>query len=285
MSVFDDALGVPYLPPSPVYPIDQLVAAGGAALPGNAALAGGLNVPVGAAATPAAPGPPLPIGPPAQTAAGGGTGVNLQQILSALEPQQQSGLSTPRFMSALGAGLSSAGQNWNKPAAAAFASGAGAAIQGGQSYDNQLQAAKLKALQTAIAAWKAGDLANYHRSLADYHKTVADEKRQRARPAAPPSEADGASADAAAVQPQVMLAHRAGLDRFLTDAEVPPQRLETADLDSAARLMAAKDMPAADAFEAASLHNAMDAGHVSPAEVDLIYGPGAADAIRSTAAS
>lgn len=177
MSVFDDALGVPYLPPSPVYPIDQLVAAGGAALPGNAALAGGLNVPVGAAATPAAPGPPLPIGPPAQTAAGGGTGVNLQQILSALEPRQQSGLSTPRFMSALGAGLSSAGQNWSKPAAAAFASGAGAAIQGGQSYDNQLQSAKLKALQTAIAAWKVGDLAAYHQATVNLRALSAPQPR------------------------------------------------------------------------------------------------------------
>jgi hypothetical protein len=58
-----------------------------------------------------------------------------------------------------------------------------------------------------------------------------------------------------------------------------------ADLDSAARLMAMKGMPAAEAFETASLHNAMDAGHASPAQVDFIYGPGAADAIRSTATS
>jgi len=73
--------------------------------------------------------------------------------------------------------------------------------------------------------------------------------------------------------------------RFLADAGVPPDRVDAADLDRAARLMATKAMPAEAAFETASLHNAMDAGHVEPAEVDRIYGPGVADAIRSTAAS
>ena len=295
--VFDSVLGTSALPPPAGDPSAPIA-------PGspNGAGAAGLNVPVGPAASPppatrAASGPPLPIGPPVQTAAGAGAS-SLDRILGALRPQPQSGFDTPRFMSSLGAGLSSAGQNWNKPAAAAFASGAGAALQGGQSYDNAVQSAKLKALQTAIAAFRAGDVAGYHRSLADYHNALAQQRRQGSgaatpgsqppksqSPAAPPAQADQASAAAVAVQPQAMLAHRAALDRLLADVEVPPHRVETADLDSAARLMAAQGMPAADAFEAASLHNAMDAGHVSPAQVDLIYGPGAADAIRSTAAS
>ena len=75
------------------------------------------------------------------------------------------------------------------------------------------------------------------------------------------------------------------LDRLLTDAGVPPDRVQAADLDSAARLMAAKAMPADEALETASLRNALSAGHVSPAEVNLIYGPGVADAIHSTATS
>jgi hypothetical protein len=36
---------------------------------------------------------------------------------------------------------------------------------------------------------------------------------------------------------------------------------------------------------ARALHGALAGGHASPAEIDLIYGPGAADAIRSAATS
>jgi hypothetical protein len=252
-----------------------------------------------------APPPDPSAGVPAPGAASG-----MPPWVAALLPSPQGGVfgpNTGRVMSALGAGLSSAGQNWNKPAMAAFASGAGAALQGAQQFDNQVQDAKLKALHAAIAAFKAGDIAAYHRSLADYHKTLAEEKRH-ARPAPPPpgppesqlpaaaavepaeaaaqaSQTDGAVAESASAQPQVTVAHVRALDRLLTDAGVPPDRVETADLDSAAQLMAAKAMPAAHALEAASLRNAMNAGHVTPAEVNLIYGPGAADAVHSTATS
>jgi hypothetical protein len=77
------------------------------------------------------------------------------------------------MMAALGAGLSSAGQNWNKPAMAAFASGAGTALQGGQQWSNQQQDTRLKALHAAIAAWKAGDIAAYGRALAMFRAAGA----------------------------------------------------------------------------------------------------------------
>jgi hypothetical protein len=289
-----NVLGSAYLPASPLYPVQDLTAPNpSAAQPGQGA----------------APPPDPSAGVPAPAAAAGG----MPPWVAGLLPSQPGGVfgpNTGRVMSALGAGLSSAGQNWNKPALAALASGAGAALQGAQQFDNQAQDAKLKALHAAIAAFKAGDIAAYHRSLADYHKTLAEEKRY-ARPAppppappesqlpaaaavapaqavaqaAPPAQPNGASAEGATVQPQVTVAHVRALDRLLTDAGVPPDRVETADLDSAAQLMAAKQMPALEAFEAASLHNAIEAGHVSPAEVNLIYGPGAADAVHSTATS
>jgi hypothetical protein len=289
-----NVLGSDYLPASPLYPVQNLTAPIASAPPPGQGAAPARDMSPGVSAPAAASGlPPWVAG------------------LLPSPPGGMFGPNTGRVMSALGAGLSSAGQNWNKPALAAFASGAGAALQGGQQFDNQVQDAKLKALHAAIAAFKVGDLAAYHRSLADYHKTLADEKRQHTRPAtpppappesqlppvpavdpvgaaasvAPPAQGGGASAEAAAVQPQVTVAHLRALDRLLTDAGVPPDRVQAADLDSAARLMAAKAMPADEALETASLRNAIDAGHVSPAEVNLIYGPGAADAIRSTATS
>jgi hypothetical protein len=317
MSAFDDALGLYALPPSPAYPIDQLIDPTGAALPPNATstVGSGLDVPLrpptAAAPNPAAPTPPSPplsISPPAQASGG----LNLQQILGLLQPKQQSGgFNMPAFMSSLGAGLSSAGQNWNKPAAAAFASGAGAAIEGAEKAQQQFVHNQIAAVSAAIHALRAGDMISYHRALSDYHKAIAAQKRAQVRPvpqqAHPPSvaatvpapaadpqpttrltlpaDAEPTSSEPATPDPQDVAGHRAALERVLADTGVPPTRLDSADLDHAARLMASKGLPAAEAFEAASIHNAIDAGHASPAEVDLIYGPGAADAIRSTATS
>lgn len=188
MTAFTDALGADYLPPSPAYPIDQLI--GGAPPPSaNPSVGSGLNVAVGPAATTAPP-----AEPPAQAA---GSGLNLQQILGLLQPKQQSGFSVPSFMASLGAGLSGAGQNWNKPAAAAFAAGAGGAIQGGQQFQQQQQDAKLKALQAAIAAWKVGDIGAYHQAIVNLRAASAQRapaaSARPAAPAAPPPDAPPAS--------------------------------------------------------------------------------------------
>ena len=158
-----DSLGMPYLPPSPAYPIDQLID------------------PTGAANAPAA----APSQAPA-TNSGQTGGIDWRRILGLLQPQQQSGFSVPSFMASLGAGLSSAGQNWNKPAAAAFAGGAGAALQGGQQFQQQQQDARIKALHTAIAAWKVGDLAAYRQALVDFRTASA-------APPAPSAPAAGAT--------------------------------------------------------------------------------------------
>src|SRR5690242_8946211 len=87
---------------------------------------------------PFSPTSPAPAPPPAPTPTANPTavpaaapsadgGIDANRILGLLR-QGNSGGFMPNFMASLGAGLSSAGQNWNKPAAAAFASGAGAAI-------------------------------------------------------------------------------------------------------------------------------------------------------------
>jgi hypothetical protein len=208
-------LGTDFLPPSPAYPIQQLLdpnappaavpaapnsatqpaSSAATATPADAtappAQPGGLNVPL---APPAGMTPPTP---PGQGAAWGNMPPIIGNALGgALAPQANAaglfGPNTGRFMSALGAGLSSAGQNWNKPAAAAFASGAGAAIQGGQQYQDQQQNAKLQALQVAIAAWKVGDIATYHQALANYHAAVVQQRRlalAAIRPGVPPAPA------------------------------------------------------------------------------------------------
>jgi hypothetical protein len=176
MSAFDDVLGADALPPSPIFPIDQLTAGFGASEPAAqasdsgapSAQAQGLNVPVGpqpaaqSLASASAPGMPPAMG-------------------GALTPQVNGGglfgPNTGRVMAALGAGLASAGANWNKPGAAAFASGAGAALQGGQQWDAQQQDAKLKALHAAIAAWKTGDMAAYHQAIANLRAARATPNR------------------------------------------------------------------------------------------------------------
>jgi len=166
-SAFDDVLGQNSLPPSPLYPVDQLVGSTGAASP---------------ASTPA----PAPAAPSAASLGISSDGFTPREVLGLLQPQQQSGFSVPSFMASLGAGLSSAGQNWNKPAAAALAGGAGAALQGGQQFQQQQQDARLKALHAAIAAWKVGDLAGYHQALVDFRAAGAP-------PPAPSAPAAGAT--------------------------------------------------------------------------------------------
>ena len=135
--------------------------------------------------------PPATSAPPPSGSSASGGGIDLSQILGMLRPQQPQGAFSPnsQFMAALGAGLSSAGQNWNKPAMAAFASGAGAALQGGQQWNNQQQDARLKALHAAIAAWKAGDIAAYRQALVNLRAAGAPSLAAPSGPAAPP---DGA---------------------------------------------------------------------------------------------
>ena len=208
-SVFDaDVLGTDYLPPSPAFPIESLLAPSPAGAPPTTPIDARMPVPVGwmprghdvsspalsVPVTPSAPAAPAPATTPPAPSAGG---IDLRQILGLLQPQQTSGFNMPAFMSSLGAGLASAGQNWNKPAMAAFASGAGAALQGGQQGNNQQQDAKLKALHAAIAAWKAGDVAAYRQALINLRAAGAPSLAPPSGPAAPPDAATPPPEDAA----------------------------------------------------------------------------------------
>jgi hypothetical protein len=187
MSAFDDASGVDYLPPSPLSPLGPPLDPGGAG-----ALLGGAASPAPAAgAWPVSSAGPVPAGN------GGRAALDLERILGAFAPPPQGGLfgpNTGRVLSSLGAGLSSAGQSWNKPALAAFASGAGASLQGGQQFDHQVQDARLKALHAAIAAFKAGDMAGYRQATLNLQALAA---RQRQQAAAASSSAAPAGAAAA----------------------------------------------------------------------------------------
>jgi hypothetical protein len=258
----------------------------------------------------------VPVGPPAQqpSQSAGASGLP-PELVAALRVSIRPN-SAARFASALGAGLASVGQNWNKPGGAAFAASAGAAMQGADKAQHDLAHTQIAALNAAIHALRAGDMIAYHRSLAQYHQSVAEQRRRHAvktpptpplqpEPAAPaapatvpppaaapqpeaaaPEQVSAATAaEPAAPDPQVVAAHRTTLERLLGDAGVPPQRVEPTDIAGAAHLMATKALPATEAFETAALHGALAGGHASPAEIDLIYGPGAADAIRSAATS
>jgi hypothetical protein len=201
-SVFDDdVLGTAALPPSTTMPLD-------ASMPGPVGwMPPGYAPPdPGDLATPASgpmPGLSVPLTSPASASpspaspAPAGGSIDLRQILGLLQPQQTSGFNLPAFMSSLGAGLASAGQNWNKPAMAAFASGAGAALQGGQQGNNQQQDAKLKALHAAIAAWKAGDIAAYRQALINLRAAGAPALAPPSGPAVPPDAATPPPDDAA----------------------------------------------------------------------------------------
>jgi len=74
------------------------------------------------------------------------------------------------FAASLGAGLSNAGNSWNRPGLAAFASGMGAAMQGGDAAQQQAFKNRMDLLDRAIKAKAEGDMAEYRRRLLDIYK-------------------------------------------------------------------------------------------------------------------
>lgn len=88
-----------------------------------------------------------------------------------------------RVSASLATGLTSVGQNWNKPGLAAFAGSAGAAIGGGNKEQQQQTVNRQTALKEAIAAYSANNMAAYHKSLADYHEAVANQGKYSLIPA------------------------------------------------------------------------------------------------------
>jgi hypothetical protein len=168
---FSDALGLAALPgPAESAP------PGTTASLGDLSTGGSIDVPLRPPET-AMASPPTPA---RSSMASANSGIDLNQILGLLRQQQPSGF-MPNFMASLGAGLSSAGQNWNKPAMAAFASGAGAAIQGGQALQQQQQKDRLALVNLALHAWQTGDMATYRKALINLRGARA------AAPAAPPA--------------------------------------------------------------------------------------------------
>jgi hypothetical protein len=80
--------------------------------------------------------------------------------------------------------------------------------------------------------------------------------------------------------PEQIADNRARVADFLNRVGVPPHVIGAAEIDAAARRIGTPPLP--DAIETAALRNALESGVVTPDEVDRIYGPGAADAVRGT---
>ena len=149
----------------------------------GALAAGSLDVPITSARYRPPPDQVVPATAPGEA---GAWGNNLPPFLnrafsSLMSPQVDSGIfgpNTGHFMAALGTGLQSVGQNWNKPGGAAFATSAGSAIQGGQAYANQQQDQKLKLVQAAIHAWQLGDMEIYRRAMLGLQMLKANDLSQ-----------------------------------------------------------------------------------------------------------
>lgn len=131
------------------------------------------------------PGPPLSIVPPAPDPVSGVSsqpgarpdGGILQNIRSSLK-SDSGGLLTSalgldketakNIRDSLGAGFKAAGDSSGKSPFQAFASGAGAAIEGGKASDEKNFDRKLKYLNAALAAQKQGDHAEYQKNYLKY---------------------------------------------------------------------------------------------------------------------
>jgi hypothetical protein len=98
----------------------------------------------------------------------------------------------------LAAGLTAAANNWNKPALAAFAGGAGGALQGVNQASQQQTDNRLKAVQAALQAWQAGDIPGLRRAQADYYRALA---QRTAAPQAAPMPPPASPAPSAAAPP------------------------------------------------------------------------------------
>jgi hypothetical protein len=121
------------------------------------------------------PGRPEPVGDLAgRPASVSGYAGFLQRLLGTEANNPDQNLMT---RGSLGAGLSSVAQNWNKPAMAAFAGGAGASIAGGEK-------TMLALINEAIRARQLGDMAAYRKaylSIIDQAKNRTPFELQRAR--------------------------------------------------------------------------------------------------------
>jgi hypothetical protein len=82
---------------------------------------------------------------------------------------------------------------------------------------------------------------------------------------------------------QQVAGNRAKVADFIARVGIPLDRVGSTEIDAVARRMG--NLPTPDAIETTALRNALEGEVVSPDEVDRIYGPGAADAVRRTSTS
>jgi len=115
-------------------------------------------------APPAEPaGPPMSIAPPiAPEQPGAPQGGPISRALG-LDPNK-----TKSVFSGIGAGLTAAGNSAGKSPFQAFASGAGASLEGSEKSTDKTYDQKIKYLQAAVAAQSAGDKAAYNKNYALY---------------------------------------------------------------------------------------------------------------------
>ena len=110
----------------------------------------------------------------------------LSGIIGQPPPQQQQQPQAPQWRSALGAGLRGVADSWSKPGLAAFAGGAGAALEGGDRADALALAAKEREIDRALKAWQLGNMAAHNAAMARIAQMNAETSRLMVRPNNPP---------------------------------------------------------------------------------------------------
>jgi Large polyvalent protein-associated domain 3 len=76
--------------------------------------------------------------------------------------------------------------------------------------------------------------------------------------------------------------NRAQIGDSLSDVGIPPDRVDPADIEGAARLVTRRDLLTFGAFKRAVVGDALERGFATPEEIDQAYGPGTADKYRGT---
>jgi hypothetical protein len=81
---------------------------------------------------------------------------------------------------------------------------------------------------------------------------------------------------------QQIAGNRAKVVDSLHRVGVPPDRVDPADIECAARLVTRRDVLTLDAFKRAVIGDALERGFATPQEVDQVYGKGTADEYRGS---
>jgi hypothetical protein len=90
----------------------------------------------------------------------------------------------------------------------------------------------------------------------------------------------GEPPESAPASQQQIAKSRAKIGDALGDVGIPPDRVDPADIEGAARLVTRRDLLTFDAFKRAVIGDALERGFATPQEIDQVYGKDTADEYR-----